>query len=479
MHSMLLTSDKDPMGAAIIDYLAHGKASKLRVFSSMFDEDEIPVNQLFRTFQEMPSLEQKALQLSTGKILDVGAGSGCHTLALQEMGKEVTAIDISPLSVEAMNKRGVKDARLQNFFDRSLTGPFDTILLLMNGSGIIGKLENLPAFFHRLKEVLARDGQLLLDSSDLSYLFEDEDGNLDIAPEVAEALAAGKPVVALESTIISHGMPYPQNVETALKVEQIIRDAGAVPATIAIIGGRLKAGLSKEEIDYLGRTGAGIPKASRRDLPVLVAQGKDGACTVTTTMMIADMAGIRVFATGGIGGVHRGAQETFDISADLEELANTSVMVVCAGAKSILDLGLTLEYLETHGVTVIGYGTSELPAFYTRKSGFGVDYELDTPEQLAKAFHVKRELGLRGGLLVTNPIPEEYSMDKEVIDKAIAEAVEDAKKDGIHGKATTPYLLAKIKDLTGGDSLDSNIQLVFNNARLGAAAAVELSKLEK
>ena len=180
MHSMLLTSDKDPMGAAIIDYLAHGKASKLRVFSSMFDEDEIPVNQLFRTFQEMPSLEQKALQLSTGKILDVGAGSGCHTLALQEMGKEVTAIDISPLSIEAMNKRGVKDARLQNFFDRSLTGPFDTILLLMNGSGIIGKLENLPAFFHRLKEVLARDGQLLLDSSDLSYLFEDEDGSFEI-----------------------------------------------------------------------------------------------------------------------------------------------------------------------------------------------------------------------------------------------------------------------------------------------------------
>ena len=178
MHSMLLTPDKDPMGAAIIDYLAHGKASKLRVFSSMFDEDEIPVNQLFRTFQEMPSLEQKALQLCTGKILDVGAGSGCHTLALQEMGKEVTAIDISPLSVEAMNKRGVKDARLQNFFDKSLTGPFDTILLLMNGSGIIGKQENLPAFFHRLKEVLARDGQLLLDSSDLSYLFEDEDGNL-------------------------------------------------------------------------------------------------------------------------------------------------------------------------------------------------------------------------------------------------------------------------------------------------------------
>ena len=194
---------------------------------------------------------------------------------------------------------------------------------------------------------------------------------LDIAPEVKEALDAGKPVVALESTIISHGMPYPQNVETALKVESIIREAGAVPATIAIIGGRLKAGLTREEIDYLGKTGAGIPKASRRDLPVLVAQGRDGACTVTTTMMIADMAGIRVFATGGIGGVHRGAQETFDISADLEELADTSVMVICAGAKSILDLGLTLEYLETHGVTVIGYGTDELPAFYTRKSGFG------------------------------------------------------------------------------------------------------------
>ena len=302
---------------------------------------------------------------------------------------------------------------------------------------------------------------------------------LDIAPEVQQALADGCPVVALESTIISHGMPYPKNVETALLVEQTLRDNGAVPATIAILGGRLKAGLSKEEITYLGKSGRKVAKVSRRDLPVICARGADGATTVTTTMMIAHMAGISVFATGGIGGVHRGAQETFDISADLEELANTSVMVVCAGAKSILDLGLTLEYLETHGVTVIGYGTSELPAFYTRKSGFGVDYELDTPEQLAKAFHVKRELGLRGGLLVTNPIPEAYSMDKEVIDKTIAEAVEDAKKDGIHGKATTPYLLAKIKDLTGGDSLDSNIQLVFNNARLGAAAAVELSKLEK
>ena len=299
---------------------------------------------------------------------------------------------------------------------------------------------------------------------------------LDIAPEVKEALDAGKPVVALESTIISHGMPYPQNVETALKVESIIREAGAVPATIAIIGGRLKAGLTREEIDYLGKTGAGIPKASRRDLPVLVAQGRDGACTVTTTMMIADMAGIRVFATGGIGGVHRGAQETFDISADLEELADTSVMVICAGAKSILDLGLTLEYLETHGVTVIGYGTDELPAFYTRKSGFGVDYELDTPAELAKAFHVKRELGLRGGLLVTNPIPEEYAMPKDVIDAAIEQALRECKEQGVHGKETTPFLLARVVELTGGDSLESNIQLVLNNARVAARTAAALAK---
>ena len=299
---------------------------------------------------------------------------------------------------------------------------------------------------------------------------------LDIAPEVQQAVAEGRPVVALESTIISHGMPYPQNVETALNVEKIIREGGAVPATIAIIGGRLKAGLTPEEIDYLGKSGHAVTKASRRDLPILVAEGRDGATTVTTTMIGAALAGIRVFATGGVGGVHRGAETTMDISADLEELAQTPVMVVCAGAKSILDLGLTLEYLETHGVPVIGYQTEELPAFYTRKSGFGVDYELDTPAELAKAFHVKRELGLRGGLLVTNPIPEEYSMDKAVIDKAIAEAVEDAKKDGIHGKATTPYLLAKIKDLTGGDSLESNIQLVLNNARVAAKTAVALCK---
>ena len=302
---------------------------------------------------------------------------------------------------------------------------------------------------------------------------------LDVAPEVQEAIKAGKPVVALESTIISHGMPYPQNVETALNVEKIIRDGGAVPATIAIIGGRLKAGLTPEEIDYLGKTGAGVTKASRRDLPILVAEGRDGATTVTTTMMIAAMAGISVFATGGIGGVHRGAETTMDISADLEELAQTPVMVVCAGAKSILDLGLTLEYLETHGVPVIGYGTEELPAFYTRKSGFKVDYRIDTPAELAKAFYVKQDMGLGGGMLVTNPIPEEYSMDHEVINKAIDEAVAEANRLGIHGKETTPFLLAKIKDITGGDSLASNIQLVYNNARLATATAVELSKLRK
>ena len=302
---------------------------------------------------------------------------------------------------------------------------------------------------------------------------------LDVAPEVAEAVAAGKPVVALESTIISHGMPYPQNVETALAVEQIIRENGAVPATIAIIGGRLKAGLSKDEIEYLGKKGHEVTKASRRDLAVLVSRKADGATTVTTTMIIAHMAGIQVFATGGIGGVHRGAETTMDISADLEELAKTPVLVVCAGAKAILDLGLTLEYLETKGVTVIGYGTKELPAFYTRSSGFGVDYELDTPDEVATAFHVKQVLGQEGGLLVTNPIPEEYSMDPAVINKAIDEAVAECKAKGVHGKETTPFLLAKVKELTSGDSLESNIQLVFNNARVASAIACSLSKLEQ
>ena len=299
---------------------------------------------------------------------------------------------------------------------------------------------------------------------------------LDVAPEVKAALDAGKPVVALESTIISHGMPYPQNVETALNVEKIIRENGATPATIAIIGGRLKAGLSREEIEHLGKKGYAVTKASRRDLPVIVARGMDGATTVATTMIIAEMAGIRVFATGGIGGVHRGAEVTMDISADLEELAQTGVMVICAGAKSILDLGLTLEYLETKGVPVIGYGTDELPAFYTRKSGFGVDYRIDTPEELAAAFRAKLDMGLRGGMLVANPIPEEYSMDPDVINKAIDEAIEESKRLGIHGKQTTPFLLAKVKDITGGDSLASNIRLVYNNAQLAAKTAAALAK---
>ena len=297
---------------------------------------------------------------------------------------------------------------------------------------------------------------------------------LSISPEVQEALKAGKPVVALESTIISHGMPYPQNVETALKVEQTIRENGAVPATIAIIGGQLKAGCTPEEIEYLGKKGQAVIKASRRDLPVLIARKADGATTVTTTMIIAAMAGIRVFATGGIGGVHRGAQQTFDISADLEELAQTPVMVVCAGAKSILDLGLTLEYLETKGVPVIGFGTEELPAFYTRHSGFKVDYRIDTPEELAAAFKAKMDCGLKGGMLVTNPIPEEFSMPKEVIDKAIDQALREMDEAGIHGKQCTPFLLAKVKDLTGGESLASNIQLVLNNARLAAKTAKAL-----
>ena len=299
---------------------------------------------------------------------------------------------------------------------------------------------------------------------------------LDISPEVQQALADGKPVVALESTIISHGMPYPKNVETAMLVEKTIRENGAVPATIAIIGGRLKAGLSPEEIEYLGKSGRKVAKVSRRDLAAIVARGADGATTVTTTMIIAHMAGIKVFATGGIGGVHRGAETTMDISADLEELAGTPVMVVCAGAKSILDLGLTLEYLETKGVPVLGYGTDELPAFYTRSSGFGVDYRVDTPAQLAAMFKAQQELGMKGGMLVTNPIPEQYAMDKAVIDAAIEQAVAESKEQGIHGKETTPFLLARVVELTGGDSLESNIQLVLNNAIVASKTAAELCK---
>ena len=299
---------------------------------------------------------------------------------------------------------------------------------------------------------------------------------LDIAPEVKAALDEGRPVVALESTIISHGMPYPKNVETALSVEQTIRDNGATPATIAVIGGRLKAGLSLEEIEYLGKTGRAVAKASRRDLPALVARGADGATTVTTTMIIAHMAGISIFATGGIGGVHRGAETTMDISADLEELAQTPVMVICAGAKSILDLGLTLEYLETKGVPVIGYGTDELPAFYTRQSGFGVDYRADSPEELASMFRAQRELGYRGGMLVTNPIPEQYAMPKDVIDAAIEQALRESVEKGVHGKETTPFLLARVVELTGGESLESNIRLVLNNAALAARTAASMCR---
>lgn len=301
---------------------------------------------------------------------------------------------------------------------------------------------------------------------------------LVIAEEVKQALQNNKPVVALESTIISHGMPYPQNVETALNVEKIIRDNGAIPATIAIINGKLTVGCSKEEIDLLGKEGVKVPKVSRRDLPFVVAKGINGATTVAGTMYIAHLAGIKVFATGGIGGVHRGAQTTMDISADLDELAQTPVMVVCAGAKSILDLGLTLECLETRGVAVVGYRTQELPAFYTQKSGFGVDYRLDTPQEIAMAFSCKDAIGLKSGMLVANPIPDEYSMDSDYINGNIEKAVKECEKLGIHGKQTTPYLLDKIQKLTAGKSLEANIQLVYNNARLAASIAGELCKLQ-
>lgn len=298
---------------------------------------------------------------------------------------------------------------------------------------------------------------------------------LDIKPEVAAALKAGKPVVALESTIISHGMPYPRNVDTALQVEEIIRDKGAIPATIAILQGKLKVGLSRDEIEYLGQSQT-IAKASRRDIPFLVARQADGATTVASTMIIAALAGIKVFATGGIGGVHRGAQQTFDISADLQELAHTNVAVVCAGAKSILDIGLTLEYLETHGVPVVGFGTEEMPAFYTRKSGFGVDYRVDSAAELAAAIQAKWDLGLQGGIVVANPITEEYQMDYALITRAIEDAVAEAEAQGIAGKETTPFLLAKVKEITKGDSLEANIQLVYNNARVAAQLALELAK---
>lgn len=300
--------------------------------------------------------------------------------------------------------------------------------------------------------------------------------HLVISAEVKAALEQGKPVVALESTIISHGMPYPQNVETALAVEKIVRDNGAIPATIAIIKGEMRVGLSPDEIDFLGKKGLATTKVSRRDIPVVLARKDDGATTVAATMLIANLAGVKVFATGGIGGAHRGAETTMDISADLEELASTPVLVVCAGAKSILDLGLTLEYLETKGVPVIGYQTEQLPAFYTRTSPFGVDYRLDTPKEIADAFNVKLELGMSGGMVVTNPIPEEYAMDADYINSNIEKAVAEAEKLGIHGKETTPYLLDTIQKLTEGKSLEANIKLVFNNAALASKIATDMCK---
>ena len=292
---------------------------------------------------------------------------------------------------------------------------------------------------------------------------------LDISPEVQQALNAGIPVVALESTIISHGMPYPQNVATALRVEAEVRAHGAVPATIAIVNGRLKAGLLAPDIELLGSMGRAVVKVSRRDVPFMVAAGKTGATTVASTMIIAAMAGIRIFATGGIGGVHRNAQQSFDISADLQELAQTPVAVVCAGAKSILDLRLTLEYLETHGVPVVGYRTSKLPAFFTTDSAFEVDYQMDTPHEIAQVLLAKWGMGLKGGMVIANPVPEEFAMPREVIDAAIESALAQANALGISGKESTPFLLERVCAITGGDSLATNIALVLNNARLAAA----------
>ena len=298
---------------------------------------------------------------------------------------------------------------------------------------------------------------------------------LSITPEIEEAIKEGKPIVALESTILSHGMPYPENIEFAHKVEEVVRGEGAIPATTAIIGGKLKVGLNADELELMCK-GENIAKASRRDVAVYLATKQTAATTVATTMLIADMAGIRVFATGGIGGVHRGAQETMDISADLQEFAHTNVCVVSAGCKSILDIGLTVEYLETYGVPVLGYQTENFPAFYCESSGYGVDYKVKDAEEVAEILKTKWDLGLQGGVLVGNPIPHEWSMDHNVIDKAIDEAIAMAKEKGIHGKATTPFLLATIKELTGGSSLASNLQLAYNNARVASRIAVEFSK---
>lgn len=297
---------------------------------------------------------------------------------------------------------------------------------------------------------------------------------LTVTEEVKDALAEGRAVVALESTIISHGMPYPQNVETALEVEQVVRAEGAVPATIAILDGQLKAGLTTDDIETIGRLGHKVTKASRRDLPFLVTQKKPGATTVAATMIIAEMAGISVFATGGIGGVHRGASDSFDISADLQELANTNVAVVSAGVKAILDLPLTLEYLETHGIAVIGYQTDEFPAFYTRESGLNVDYRIDTPAEIAQCLKNKWAMGLNGGMIVANPVPASHSLDPAYMSSVIQQALAAAAQKGIKGKAVTPFLLAKVKELTKGESLVSNVALVLNNAQLASKIALHL-----
>lgn len=297
---------------------------------------------------------------------------------------------------------------------------------------------------------------------------------LEFSEEVRKARQTGKPIVALESTIISHGMPYPQNVHTAREVEEIIRENGAVPATIAILDGKIKIGLSNEELEYLGQS-KDVEKASRRDLPYLLSGKKNGATTVAATMICAELAGIKVFVTGGIGGVHREAERTMDISADLQELANTNVAVVCAGAKSILDLGLTLEYLETYGVPVVGFGTDILPAFYTSTSPFKVNYRLDTTAEVADMIRTKWELGLDGGVVVANPIPEEYALDESLMNRVIEKALAEAKENQISGKQVTPFLLGKVKELTEGKSLTANIALIKNNARVGAQIACSLA----
>ena len=299
---------------------------------------------------------------------------------------------------------------------------------------------------------------------------------LSITPEVAQAIAEKRPVVALESTILSHGMPYPENVEFAHNVEKIVREKGAVPATLAIMDGKLKVGLTEDELMIMCKA-ENVAKASRRDISTYIATKQTAATTVATTMLIASLAHIKVFATGGIGGVHRGAQETMDISADLQEFANTNVCVVSAGCKSILDIGLTLEYLETFGVPVLGYKTSEFPAFFSDTSGFGVDHKVENAKEVADIMKTKWDLELKGGVLVCNPIPHEYSMDHKVIDAAIEKALAVAKEKGIRGKATTPFLLATIKDLTGGESFASNLQLAYNNARIASEIAVEYSKI--